>query len=47
MEYDVTQISLEMGVEPRYVEKTLRISDLLLRMSGVRFLKERSTAELR
>lgn len=41
MEYDVTQISLEMGVEPRYVEKTLRISDLLLRMSGVRFLKEK------
>jgi len=41
MEYDVAQISLEMGVEPRYVEKTLRISDLLLRMSEVRFLKEK------
>jgi len=47
MEYDVAQISLEMGVEPRYVEKTLRISDLLLRMSEVRFLKERSMVERR
>ena len=41
MEYDVKRISKERRIEPQYIEKVLRISDVLKRISSVAFLHKR------
>jgi len=41
MEYDIRSISLELGLDPKYVEKTVRISDVLRKISEVKFLREK------
>lgn len=41
MKYEVKRISREMGVEPQHIEKVVRISDVLKRISSVTFLHKR------
>lgn len=41
MKYDVKRISREMGVELQHIEKVVRISDVLERISSITFLNKR------